>query len=484
VQRANLSAVLFKSAHKLVPCYATGWARYKTNMLDIKFIRDNADKIKETAKNKRVDLDVERLLDVDTRRRDLITELESMQAAKNQASKEIPKLSAEEKKVKLLEMKEVDEKSGALKVQLREVEEEYQQLMYLVPNIPSPETPVAADESGNVPWRYWNSTLGIIDPTKDPDKAQQIPPKFDFEIKDHVALGKNLDLIDTEAGVKTSGFRGYYLKNEAVLMQYGLLWLALKKMREKGFTLMVPPILDKSFAFYGSGHFPAGKADQYQVLNGEDLEKIQAGTAVEETYLAGTSEPALLAYYAGKTFDEKKLPVKICGVSSCFRGEIGSYGKDTKGVYRVHEFMKVEQVVLCKADIIESEKWLEDMREIAESMLQDLKLPYRVLNICTGDMGAGKYKMYDIETWMPSRNNYGETHSDSNLTDWQARRLNIKYKVADGKTKFVFTLNNTVIASPRILIAILENYQQKDGSVIVPEVLRPYVGKDVIKGLT
>ena len=450
-------------------------------MLDIKFIRDNTDKIKEAVKNKRVNLDVDRLLDVDAKRRDLMTELESLQALKNQASKEIPKLSAEDKKVKLLEMREVDEKSGVLKQQLKTVLEEYERLMYLAPNIPSPESPVALDESGNVPWRYWNQTIGAVDPTKDAEKAKEIPPKFDFEIKDHLTLGESLDLIDTEAGVKTSGFRGYYLKNEAVLMQYGLIWLALKKMQEKGFTLMVPPILDRPFAFYGSGHFPVGKDDQYRVLNGEDMDKMQSGEATEEIYLAGTSEPALLAYYADKTLEEKDLPIKISGVSPCFRGEIGSYGKDTKGIYRVHEFMKVEQVVLCKADIIESEKWLEDMREMAESMLQDLKLPYRVLNICTGDMGAGKYKMYDIETWMPSRNNYGETHSDSNLTDWQARRLNIKYKSADGKTKFVYTLNNTVIASPRILIAILENYQQKDGSIIVPEVLRPYVGKEVIK---
>jgi seryl-tRNA synthetase len=450
-------------------------------MLDIKFIRDNADKVKEAVKNKRVDLNVDQLLDADIKRRDLMTELESLQAAKNQASKEIPKLSAEDKKVKLLEMKEVDEKTGELKVQLKDVLNEYENLMYLVPNIPSPETPVGADSTGNIPWRYWNLALGIVDPTKDSAKAKEIPPKFDFEIKDHLALGKNLDLIDTEAGVKTSGFRGYYLKNEAVLMQYGLIWLAMKKMQEKGFTLMVPPILDKSFAFYGSGHFPGGKSDQYQVLNGEDLVKLQKNETREETYLAGTSEPALLAYYADKILDEKDLPVKVCGISPCFRGEIGSYGKDTKGIYRVHEFMKVEQVVLCKADIIESENWLEDMREIAESMLQDLKLPYRVLNICTGDMGAGKYKMYDIETWMPSRGDFGETHSDSNLTDWQSRRLNIKYRSPDGKVKHVYTLNNTVIASPRILIAILENYQQKDGSIIVPEVLRPYVGKDVIK---
>jgi seryl-tRNA synthetase len=446
-------------------------------MLDIKFIRENADKVKEAIKNKRINLDLERLLDLDFQRRDLLTEMESLAATKNQFSKEIPKLSPEEKKVKLLEMKEVDSKNDELKARSKGVFEEYALLMYLVPNIPSVETPIGPDESGNIPWRYWSPLTGVVDPGKDPERVKEIPTKFDFEIKDHVTLGKNLNLIDTEAGTKTSGFRGYYLKNEAVLIQYGLIWHALKKMQEKGFNLMIPPILDREFAFYGSGHFPFGKGDQYQVITDEDKKKENA----EPLYLAGTSEPSLLAYYSDKTLEEKDLPIKVCGISPCFRGEIGSYGKDTKGIYRVHEFMKVEQVVLCKADILESEKWLEDMREIAESMLQDLKLPYRVLNICTGDMGAGKYKMYDIETWMPSRNSFGETHSDSNLTDWQARRLNIKYKAADGKTKYVYSLNNTVAAFPRLIIPILENYQQNDGSIVVPEVLRPYIGKDVIK---
>lgn len=441
-------------------------------MLDIKFIRDNADKVKKAIIDKRINLNIDELLDLDTKRRDLLTQVESLQATKNLFSKEFPKLGAEEKKVKLLEMKEVDSKTSALKIQVDEVITAYQNLMYLVPNIPSPETPIGGDSAKNVPWRYWNAAVGIVDPTKDPDKVKDIPTKFDFEIRDHTTLGRELNLIDTEAGVKTSGFRGYYLKNEAVLMQYGLIWLALKKMQSAGFSLMAPPVLVREAPLYGSGHFPAGREEIYKITTDDDK---------ESTFLAGTSEPSLLAYYADKTLEEKDLPIKISGVSSCYRSEIGSYGKDTRGIYRIHEFMKVEQVVLCKADEIEGDNWLENMREVAESMLQDLKLPYRVLNICTGDMGAGKYKMYDIETWMPGRKDFGETHSDSNLTDWQARRLNIKYKAADGKTKFVYTLNNTVIASPRILIAILENYQQKDGSVIVPEVLRPYVGKDLIK---
>ena len=445
-------------------------------MLDIKFIRDNQDKVKKAITDKRINLDLEELLDLDQKRRDLLTELEGLQAVKNQASKEIPKLAEAEKKAKLLEMKEVDSRVSELKKQVEEIVGQYNNLMYLVPNIPSPETPIGKDETANVPWSYWAPNLGSVDP-KEEDKVAQVPTKFDFEILDHATLGKKLDLFDTEAGVKTSGFRGYYLKNEAVLMQFGLIQMALKKMQEKGFTLMIPPVLVREFAFYGSGHFPFGKADQYQVMTEDQLGK----GVTDPTYLAGTSEPSLLAYYADKTLNEKDLPIKVCGVSSCFRGEIGSYGKDTKGLYRVHEFTKVEQVVICKADILEGDNWLETMRQIAQEMLMDLKLPHRVLNICTGDMGAGKYKMYDIETWMPSRKSFGETHSDSNLTDWQARRLNIKYKTADGKTKHAFTLNNTVIASPRILIPILENYQQKDGSVTVPEVLRPYVGKDVIK---
>ncbi len=448
-------------------------------MLDIKFIRENADKLKEAVKNKRIDLDIDRLLDTDTRRRDFMTELESLQAAKNQFSKEIGKLSPEEKQSRLLEMKEVDARAGEIKEQLKIVQREFDDLMYLVPNIPSQETPVGKDDSENVPWSYWSPALGRVDP-KDEDKVKQVPSHFDFPIKDHVELGTSLNMLDTETGVKTSGFRGYYLKNEAVLMQYGLIWHALKKMQAKGFGLMIPPILDREFAFYGSGHFPFGKADQYQVLTDEDMQKVQNGETREPIYLAGTSEPALLAYYADKTLDEKDLPVKLCGVSPCFRGEIGSYGKDTKGIYRIHEFMKVEQVVICKADILEGDQWLETLREIAQEMLEDLKLPYRVLNICTGDMGAGKYKMYDLETWMPSRQAFGETHSDSNLTDWQARRLNIRYKAADGKIKHAFTLNNTVIASPRILIAIWENYQQADGSIKVPDILKAYVGKDVI----
>ncbi len=447
-------------------------------MLDLKFIRENAEAVKKAIADKRVDVDFEEFLDVDAKRRDLLMEVESLQATKKAVSKEIPQLTGGEREAKLLEMKEVDVRQTELVAQLRPVQEKFDDIMLRLPNIPSPETPVGADDSENVPWRYWSPVLGEVDPA-DAAKVAEVPTKFDFPIKDHTELVEQLDLVDTEAGVKTAGFRGYYLKNEAVLLQYGLFWHAMEKLRAKGFTLMQTPTLVREFALTGSGHFPTGRDELYQIV---DSGRLASGAAEdkEPIYLAGTSEASLLAYYADKVLDEKDLPIQVAGISPCYRSEVGSYSKDLKGIYRIHEFMKVEQVVLCKADMLEGDKWLETLRGIAEEILQDLKLPYRVLNICTGDMGAGKYKMYDIETWMPARGKYGETHSDSNLTDWQARRLNIRYRDAEGKVKHVFTLNNTAVASPRILIPIFENYQQADGSIRVPEVLQKYVGKEVI----
>lgn len=444
-------------------------------MLDIKYVRDNLDAVKKAIADKVIDLDLERLLDLDEQRRSLLIEIESLQATKKAFSKEISSLSEDDKKAKLLEMQELDAQQTEFKAKLKIIEDEYQTLMYLVPNIPSPESPIGKDDTANVPWSYWSPELGHVDPT-DKDKIEQVPTKFNFEPKDHIELAKIHDLVDFDRGTEVSGFRGYYLKNEAVQLQYALFNLAMDKLREHGFTIMQTPTLVREFALLGSGHFPSGRAEVFQVGNAAKLEDENK----EQSFLAGTSEPSLLAYYADTILDEKDLPIKVGGISPCYRSEVGSYGKDAKGLYRVKEFMKVEQVVICKADVNEGDKWLEALREISESILQDLKLPYRVLNISTGDMGAGKYKMYDIETWMPGRGNYGETHSDSNLTDWQARRLNLRYRDAQGNTKFAYTLNNTAVASPRILIPILENYQQADGSILIPEVLQKYVGKKVI----
>jgi len=278
--------------------------------------------------------------------------------------------------------------------------------------------------------------------------------------------------------VKASGFRGYYLKNEGALMHLALMRYAIDKMLKYGFTLLIPPTLVRGEVLFGSGHFPFDTDNIYVV---DSLSHTKQDTDQKQKYLVGTSEPSLLYYHANEILDEAALPIKFVGFSQCYRSEIGSYGKDTKGIYRIHEFMKVEQVLVCKNDKAEAEKWHQTMLKYAEEFLQELELSYRVIQMCTGDMGPGKYKMYDVETWMPSRNSYGETHSASNLLDWQTRRLNLKVKGTDGKKYYPYALNNTVVASPRILIAIWENYQQKDGSIRIPTVLQPYMGIDSIK---
>jgi len=423
-------------------------------MLDIKFIRENKEEVKKAIKNKGCELNLDELLVAYENKTELLQKIEELNAQRNRLNEEIKNSAVREKII--AKGKEIKEDLAKLEPKYKKIKEKFDGLMLLVPNVYSEDTPIGADESDN----------------KEIAKKGKIP-EFNFAVKDHLTLGKELDIIDTEKGVKTSGFRGYYLKNEAVWLQMALIQHALHKMQEKGFNLMIPPTIVREFTLIGSGHFPFGKEEIYQIKN--PGKNSDGGEICEKCYLTGTSEPSLLAYFSDQTFEENELPKKVCGFSNCYRSEVGSYGKDAKGLYRMHEFMKVEQVVICKPDKKEADQWLQMMRGIAEEMLQDLKLPYRVLQICTGDMGAGKYKMYDLETWMPSRNSYGETHSDSNLTDWQARRINIKYRDERGETTYAYTLNNTVIASPRILIAILENYQQEDGGVRVPEVLKKYM---------
>ena len=414
-------------------------------MLSIDFIRQNPKVVKKAFVDKQLDPKVvERLLAADIKRRQLLQKIEKLRRERNEV--------ARQRDIK--RGKEIKTELGKFEPQLKKIEKEYKELMLLVPNIASADTPIGKDDSQNKQLEKWGRL-----------------PKFGFKTKSHIELGKELNLIDFEAGVKTAGFRGYYLKNEAALLHFAVLYYAWQKIIGEGFIPVFPPSILREFAFTGSGHFPFGRDDVYQIAN--------PGT--ESLYLAGTAEPSLLAYFTNKTFQEEDLPIKVCGWTQCYRSEVGSYGRDTKGIYRIHEFMKVEQIVLCKNDFEVSNNWLEEMRGYSEKILQDLKLPYRVVQVCTSDMGAGKHKMYDIETWMPSRNGYGETHSDSNLTDWQSRRLNIRYKTKKGEIKYVHALNNTVIASPRILIPILENYQRKDGSVVIPEVLQSLVGKKEIK---
>lgn len=432
-------------------------------MLDINFIRQNKDLVKKAVKLKGFDVDIEKLLELDDRRRKLLQEIEALRKKRNENAELIKKLQKEKKDFKkfIREGKKTKDKIAKKEEEFREIEKDYKELMLLVPNIPAKDVPVG-DESKKKIIKEWGKI-----------------PEFDFKVKSHIEIAKELDLVDFEKGAKVSGFRGYYLKNKAVLLQFAVLWYALDKVIKKGFTPFWPPVLLREFALIGSGHFPFGKEDVYQIANPG---KLESGEEIKDKiYLAGTSEPSLLAYFSDEILRKEDLPIKICGISPCYRSEVGSYGKDTKGLYRLHEFMKVEEVVLCKNDTKESNYWLLKMIEVSEEILQDFGLPHRIVEIPTGDMGAGKYKMFDIETWMPSRGDYGETHSASNLTDWQARRLNIKYKTKKGKKFFVHALNNTVIASPRILIAIFENYQQKDGSLKIPKVLQKYCGFDTIK---
>ena len=416
-------------------------------MLDINFIRENKNLVKKTLKEKGIEDNVEKLLELDEKRRKLIQEVDGLRQKRNEAAKE-----------KNIEKgKEVKQKLDVLEEELREAEDRFHHMMLYIPNIPSKETPVGKDSTSNKEIHKWGDI-----------------PKFDFEAKDHLEIGKFLDIIDFEQGVKVSGFRGYYLKKEGARLHWAVLKYAFDKILGKGFTPMVPPTLVHENALVGSGHIPFGRDNTYQIANPG---KLQTGEEIKNPlFLTGTSEPSLLAYYMDTIISEDKLPIKVCALTHCFRSEVGDYGKDTRGLFRVHEFDKVEQVIICKNSLEESEELFEEMQKISEEILQELGIPYRVVVTSSGDQGAGKYQMNDIESWMPSRQKYNETHSNSNLTDWQARRLNMKFKTKDGKTAFVFTLNNTVLASPRILIAILENFQEEDGSVKIPEVLQKYTG--------
>lgn len=408
-------------------------------MLDIQFIRDNPEQVKEAARKKQLNPDVvEEVLRFDKKRRELIGEVERLRAERNKLTQADRARGVEIKK----RLKDIEP-------ELKRVEAGWTDLMLQVPNIPADDVPVGPDETGNKVHKAWGKQK-----------------KLGFKIKDHVELGLALNLLDLERGVKIGGFRSFFTKNELVLMEYGLLDYALRFMIKQGFTPMTVPWLVNDEALWGTGYFPWGLEDHYATQDG--------------TRLIGTAEVSLTAYHQNEVLKEEDLPVKLVGISPCFRREVGAHGKDTRGIFRVHQFNKVEQVVLCANDEPESRRWHEQMLGFSERMLQDLGLPYRVMLMCTGDMGAGQVKKYDIETWYPAQGKYRETHSDSYFLEFQARRLNMRYKTKQGEIKFVHTLNNTVVATPRILGAILENYQNKDGSVTVPKILRSYVGKDKI----
>jgi seryl-tRNA synthetase len=415
-------------------------------MLDIAFIREFPDLVKAGAKKKRLEADVDRLLDVDRQRRALITEIEQLRAERNRKSKLVSSLPPSERETLLAETRGITEQLRRHETALAPLEEAFERLMLQVPNVPAPDVPDGLTDADNVEVRRWGE-----------------PPTFSFTPRDHVELGEALDLIDIKRAVRIAGTRTYYLKNEAVLLELAVLRFTLDHMMRRGFTPMLVPHLVKDEAMIGTAYFPGGEEQTYRI------EK-------DAVNLIGTAEVPLTAYHYDEILPEAELPKRYVGMSACYRREAGTYGRDTRGIYRIHQFHKIEQVVICVADEQVSIAEHEAIVRNAEEVLQALQLPYRVVNVCGGDLGAPQVKKYDIETWMPSRNAYGETHSASRFYDFQARRLKLRYRDRQGRVRYAHTLNNTVIASPRILIPILEIYQQEDGSVLVPGVLQPYMG--------
>jgi seryl-tRNA synthetase len=418
-------------------------------MIDIKDLRENPEKYRKAAELKRMTVDVAAVLDVDARAVAAQQEFEKLRAEQNEASKQIGKLKDPQAK------KEAIAKAGGLSAAVKEAEKRWKSaeeqlapLLLQLAQPADPEVPVGKDDTENVEIKKWGDVR-----------------HFEFAPRDHAALGAALGILDVERGVKLAGSRSYFLVGNGTLLHQAVLRLAQDMMIERGFVPMTVPVLVRDEAMTGTGYFPLGK-DQAYAMSNEEPPK----------YLVGTAEVSLTAYHMNETLDGKTLPRKYVGMSPCFRREAGTYGKDTAGIYRIHQFDKVEQVVICKNDVEESKKWHQKILENAEAVLQKLNLPYRVVAVCTGDLGQGQVAKFDIETWMPGRKNYGETHSASRFYDFQSRRLNLRYKDEDGKTRLCHTLNNTVIASPRILIPILENYQNADGSVTIPEALRGYMG--------
>lgn len=426
-------------------------------MLDIKFIRENKDIVAAGAKKKHIKIDIDALIALDDKRRALQLEIDQKRAEQNAASQEIVKVSGAERESLIGKMSELKKSLQQQEESLQEVLKEWRLLMVQVPNVPDMSVPDGESDADNKEVKTWGDT-----------------PKFDFEPKTHSELLLAHDMADYERGAKVAGFRGYFLKNDGARLVWALERLVEDRfMNREGFTPMIVPSMVRREPFVGTGYLPQSEEDLYKTQDGD--------------YLAGTAEVAAMGYYADETLDKKDLPVKFFAFSPCFRREAGSHGKDTKGIFRIHEFVKYEQVVLCEASHEQSVKLHEEITGNAEVLLQELKLPYRVVVNCGGDLGLGQVKKYDIEAWMPSEGKYRETHSSSYFHDFQTRRLNIRYRddspdgQGQGTLRYVHSLNNTALAMPRILCQIVENYQCADGSIEIPEVLRAYMGKDVIK---
>ena len=418
-------------------------------MLDIEYIRNHPAEVKDAARRKRFDVDIDRLLSVDADRRAAIVEIDAGRQRRNELSAQIPKLPPAERAAAVTEAKTLRDRIAQLEDKQTTTQIEFDRLMLLVPNVPLPEVPDGTTDADNVEVRRFGE-----------------PTTFDFEPRDHVELAQSLGLVDFDNPRKFAGSRAYALTGDGVMLELAVLHFAINHVASKGFTAVSPPVMVREQAMLGTGFFPLGREDTFT------LDK-------DELYLVGTSEVGLVSLHRDQILDEAALPIRYVGISPCFRREAGAAGRDTRGLYRVYQFQKVEQVVFTHNDPVASMREHQLILGNAEEILRALGIPHRVAVACAGEMGMGQVLKHEIESWMPSRKHYSETHSCSTMWEFQARRSMIRYRDANdqsSKMRFAHTLNNTAIASPRILIPLLENFQQADGSVIIPEVLRGYLG--------
>jgi seryl-tRNA synthetase len=415
-------------------------------MLSLQFIRENPDAVRAAAEAKNVRLDLDALLALDGETRALKTEIDELRRQRNEISAGFKSAAPEEKAALGARAKEMGARAGEAERSLAEKQAALDALMLRLPGIPWEGAPVGPDESANVVVR-----------------TEGTPPQFDFEPRDHVALVEMNDWADLSRITQVAGSRMYALKGRLALLEQALMLWAQQRLAEEGFTLMTVPALARPQAFVATGHFPGHEEEAYHI-------------PADELYLAGTGEIALTSLHSGEIIEADKLPILYAGYSPCFRREAGSAGRDVRGLLRVHQFYKLEQYVICADDPEESARWHQRLLANAEGMLQALEIPYQVVETSTGDMGLGKFRMNDIESWVPSLGKYRETHSCSTLHDWQARRANLRWRDGERKVRFVHTLNNTALASPRILVPLLENHQQADGRVRLPEAIRPLMG--------
>jgi seryl-tRNA synthetase len=414
-------------------------------MLDIAFIRQNPDVVRAAIKNKRCDLDLDELLAADKARRESIAAIEAKRARKNEIAQLIPKASKEDRPKLVEEGKQVKAELDRLEPELAAAQKKFDDLMLRVPSVPRPEVPVGKGEEDNVEIRKHGA-----------------PRNFDFEPKDHVDLMTSLDLVRWDGPRKFAGGRSYALVGMGAILELAVTRLAVDILVKRGMQMVIPPVMVKERALVGTGFFPLGREEAYAI-------------PADELFLVGTSEVPLVSMHCDETLDHAELPIRYAGLSQCFRREAGAHGKDTRGLYRVHQFTKVEQVVFCMPDEEVAEKEHHQLLANAEAILHALEIPYRVCIACTGEIGLGQTRKHEVESWMPGRKAYSETHSCSTLGDFQARRSGIRLRMPDGSLCYPYTLNNTAIASPRILIPLLENHQNADGSVTLPKALVPYM---------